>query len=88
MRRDEQWRSLRAAWAPLFVAGSLEKGAGIVSRAARLLGDRLAPAAAAGDAVDLTPLLGDYSLQVISEVALGCAAPPVYFQDLGFRSPS
>ena len=52
----------RTAWAPQFYTGSVERHARLMNGCMRVLVQRLAPAAASGEALDIYPLLRDATM--------------------------
>ena len=69
--RGGTWASLRAAMQPLFHRAALESYAPIVNGEAGKLAEKLRPAAASGQPVEVLSLLGGMTMGVIGQAALG-----------------
>ena len=69
--RGEEWKSLRAAWQPMFYTGSLKKCIPIFDRAAKFFLEELSWAATDNNYTDVHSPLQDVALCTICQAALG-----------------
>ena len=69
--RDEEARTLRSAWQPLFYTSSLEKFVGLMHQAADRAAQRIMLSAGSHKPVNMAPVLAGMTLEVVAAAALG-----------------
>ena len=70
------WKSMRAAWQPMFHSGSLAAFASTMAKSADALVRLLAAREADGKALDIVQACSEMALEVVGQTAYGCAQLP------------